>query len=264
MTQHTVNHTVYNPIDEYGANQQSPIDSLRKNPNEYAELANIVKSHFPYMTDEDIKNYLQKLCDEGCCYVAMINSLFEEFTNRRNEFKDIFGFDMTSVDGSFNYNHILVDLYCKMDNHNQQRFLFFTWDSYAKNEDRILYEDEDGTIQWRNKPYGNTFIQIKHRWETYCKRYGIKVRVKRTQDITPGNFHNYVQKGYVCISCSDYTMYDDCGKSTHVDNGHTMIITNVTTDYKYIVSSWGKRYTLDLDNVKGDLSYRLIQYQKRG
>lgn len=261
MTKHTLNHTVYNSIDEYGASQRSPFETMTSNPKEYAQLSNIVKSHFPDMTQEKVDAFLQKLKQEGCGYVAMINSLFDEFTHDRTNFKERFGFDMFSADGTLNYNHVLVDLYCKMDNHNGGSFLCFSWDTYAKNEDKIFVdEDKDGKFEWKDKPFGNNEVQMKYRWETYCKQHGINVKVKINQLVTPKNYEKYASKGSICILCSDFTLYDDSGKSTHVKNGHFMIITGVVDDKKYIVSSWGDKYYLDPKDIKGFRYYQVIQY----
>lgn len=98
MTQHTLNHTVYNSMAEYGASQLSPLETIDSNPNEYIQLVNIVKSHFPDMTNKEVNDFLQKLKDEGCAYVAMINSLFDEFIHNRIQFKELFGFDIVSED----------------------------------------------------------------------------------------------------------------------------------------------------------------------
>ncbi len=267
MNKHIRNHTVYNPIDEYGANQRSPFETMTSNPAEYAQLSNIVKSHFPQWTADDIHDFIAKLKQEGCGYVAMINSLFEEFTDNHLEFQNIFGFDMFSPDGTLNFNQVLVDLYCSMDNHIGGKFLFFTWDTIVENEDRVWVDDDkDGKFEWKDKPFGNNEVQMKYRWETYCKKHGIDTKVEINQMITPKNYYKYAKKGSVCILCSKFTVHNEAQQPTHIKNGHFMTITGVTQDNKYIVSSWGKRYTLDPKDIKGFKYYQVIRYkeQKRG
>lgn len=263
MTKHTLNKTVYNSIDEYGASQRSPFETTTSNPEEYAQLSNIVKSHFPEWNENQIREFIEKLKQEGCGYVAMINSLFDEFTNNHSAFQQAFGFDMYALDGTLNFNQVLVDLYCTMDNHIGGRFLFFTWDTVVENEDRVWVDDDkDGKFEWKDKPFGNNEVQMKYRWETYCKRHGIDVKVEINQMITPKNYMKYAKKGSVCILCSKFTIYNQDGKSTEVKNGHFMTITGVTEDMKYIVSSWGKRYTLDPKDIQGFKYYQVIRYKK--
>ncbi|MBQ9984269.1 MAG: hypothetical protein IJP29_06730 [Lachnospiraceae bacterium] len=261
----TINSLVYNPIEEYGASQKAPFQTMTSDPTEYAQLSNIVKSHFPKMTDEEVRDFLWKLQKEGCGYVAMINTLFHEFIDDRSGFQNAFGFDMYASDGTLNFNQVLVDLYCSMDNHNGIDLLFFTIDYYADKEDMTYGDkDKDGKFEWTEKPFGNNEVQMKYRWETYCKRHGIDVTVKINRVVTPKNFAKHAKNGSVCILCSKFTVYDENKKPTSIKGGHFMIITDVTPDKKYVVSSWGKRYTLDPKDIKGFLYYQVIRYKKEG
>lgn len=262
MTKHTLNHIVYNSTNEYGSDQNSP-RNLPKNDPEYNELCSIVKANFPDMKDEEVSKLLQKLGQEGCGYVAMINSLFDAFIYDASSFYDAFGFSMYSADGSLNYNRVLVDLYCKKDNHNGGRFLFFTWDIYAKNEDRIWTdEDKDGTYEWKDKPYGNNELQMKYRWETYCKEHEIDADVDINKLVTPRNYEKYAKRGSVSILCSNFTLHSDNGKTQHIKGGHFMTITGTVDDKCYIVSSWGKKYYLNPKDIKGFVYYQVIRYKK--
>lgn len=257
------NPIIYNEKNEYGGNQCSPNIAATADPNEYSELCAIVKSAFPDMSQEQIDAFLLKLRKESCGYVAMINTLFEEFVDRPDAFREIFGYSMYDTDGSLNYNHVLVDLYCKKDNHNGGRFLFWTWDFYSKNEDRIWKKsDKDGKYDWVDKPYGNNEAQLVYRWESYCKDYGIRAKVRIYTAITPKNFYTYRKKGYISVLARNYKIVDDNGKEDASKGGHYMTITGVTEDKKkYIVSSWGKRYYLDPKDVKGYLGYQMVTYK---
>lgn len=254
---------VYNPTNEYGANQRAPYLVATSDPEEYRALCEIVKQHFPEKTQEEIDALLLKLRKEGCGYVAMINSLFDFFIDFPDKFRKAFGFSMYDSDGSLNYNRVLVDLYCKKDNHNGGRFLFFTWDIYAKNEDRVWRdEDKDGTYEWVEKPFGNNELQMKYRWETYCKEHGIRASVNCPPLIQPNNFDRYSKKGSVSILCSDFKMSNDKQQTTHVVNGHFMTITGITEDdKKFVVSSWGEKYYLDPKDIKGFKYYQVISYK---
>lgn len=263
MTKRTLNQTVYNSINEYGASQRSPFETITSNPEEYAQLSNIVKSHFPNMNQKEIDNFLKKLNQEGCGYVTMINSLFDVFTNDRDSFKTLFGFDMISADGTLNYNQVLVDLYCSMDNHIGGTFLFFSWDQVVENEDRVWVDDDkDGKFEWKDKPFGNNEAQMKYRWETYCKKHGIDTTVEINKTITPRSFEKHARRGSVSILCSNFTLYDEAGKPTHIQNGHFMTITGVMDNKKYIVSSWGDKFYLNPKDIKGFKYYQVIRYKR--
>ena len=53
MQNYSLNSIVFNSIDEYGASQRSPFETITSNPDEYVQLSNIVKSHFPKWTEDD-------------------------------------------------------------------------------------------------------------------------------------------------------------------------------------------------------------------
>ncbi len=255
------NPVVYNDHNEYGANQRHPYLTATTDPQEYAELCHIVALHFPEKSQAQIDELLQNLRQEGCGYVAMINSLFQVFIDRPDKFCEKFGFEMYDHDGTLNYNHVLVDLYCQTDNHNGLDLLFYTWDLYNEKEDKIWADsDKDGKYSWENKPAGNNEMQMKYRWESYCKKYGIKTSVKINRMITPANFEEYALQGSVSILCSNFTMHNSMNIDTHVKGGHYMTITGVADEHTYIVSSWGKKYYLDPQKIKGFKYYQIIKY----
>ncbi len=253
---------VYNPDHEYGANQRSPILTFQNDSEEYHQLYNIVKMHFPQMTDEQIQAYLEKLNQEGCGYVAMINSLFHAYIDFPELFEDIFGFPMYDEDGSLNYNQVLVDLYCKEDNHNYFDLFFFTLEYISKYEDSSrIYDPDTKSYKTDDTPYGNTQKQIKYRWESYCKEYGIDVDVKINCNINFQNYETYAKKGQITLCCRDFIIHDNMGKSTHIKNGHFMTVTGITEHDEYIVSSWGKKYYLNPKDIKEYLQFQLVVYR---
>ncbi len=251
---------IYDTKTEYGASQKTPSLLKESDPLQYDQLCKIVKKHFPEMTQDQMDELLQRLCREGCGYVAMIHSLFEAFIHKPSFFREKFGFPMYNSDGSLNFNQVLVDLYCKMDNHNGGRFLFFTWDIYSEDEDiKWEFDETERKLKQTSKPYGNNELQMQYRWERYCKEHDVDVKVEINRLVTPENFEKYDRKGSVSILCSDFTMHNDQGMETHIKNGHFMTITGAY-EGKYTVSSWGKKYTLDPLNIKGFKYYQVIRY----
>lgn len=262
MKKHALSSIIYNSTTEYGASQRSPFEMKTSNPAEYTKLTTIVQKHFPKMTASEIDNLIERLKKEGCGYVCMVNSLFTEFLDRPKRFKEVFGFDMINADNSLNYNTLLVDLYCKTDNHIGINFPFFAWDTYIKNEDRVLhYNKEEIKFEWKEKPFGNNVLQMKYRFETYCMQHGIKASLLIIPFITPKTFHKYAKMGSVSILCNKPTLQKEDGTPIKVNDWHFMTITGVTKSGKYIVSSWGNRYVLDQKNIRGIRFYQVIRYK---
>ncbi len=243
----------------YGGNQRAPYDN-------YKDYADIVRKYYPDMTDTEVEDYLKKLNSEGCGYVAMINTVFINYEGRPDEFKKAFGFDMYDKNGEPNYNELLVDFYCDQDNHNKKSFLFLSWDSVDDKEDWLWKDtDKDGKDDtYAEYGFGTTEEQMEYRWEQYCEDNGVDVNVKKGINVTPSNFEELSKDGMISIRCSNYTMYDTSGSAVKVGGGHAMLITGVTSDGKYIVSSWGNKYTLDPADIDikndGWVDYQQIVY----
>ena len=65
----------------------------------------------------------------------------------------------------------------------------------------------------------------------------------------------------IMICAKGYDLYDMDG-NLHRENGgsHGMYITGIRSDGKFIVSSWGQEYILDLSNVENNIWYVTIDY----
>lgn len=105
----------FDDVGAYGGNQSNPV-------TQSDELADLVKKYHPEFTEDEIVDYLTKLESEGCGYVALINTIFQQFTGREEDFEKTFGFPMYGKDGDLNYNAMVTDFYSAMDNHNKKVF----------------------------------------------------------------------------------------------------------------------------------------------
>lgn len=47
--------------------------------------------------------------------MALVNTMFWEFPGTEAEFEQLYGFPMRDKDGNYNFNKMLIDLYCKTD-----------------------------------------------------------------------------------------------------------------------------------------------------
>lgn len=224
----------------YGGNQSNP-------KTKSDELADIVRKYYPDFTDEEVENFLIKLEDEGCGYVAMINTIFSQYVGREDEFEKTFGFPMYDKNGELNYDAMVTDFYAATDNHNKKSFLMFSWDDVDESEDASA---TDG--------YGTTRKSREYRWEKYLGDHGIDVDVKNV-NVTPDTYNDIASKGDLVVDVSPCILYNSSGTEVrNLDGGHAMTVTGITDDGMYRVSSWGKEFYIKPD----DSVYDRILFQQ--
>jgi hypothetical protein len=247
----------FDTVGAYGGNQGAPADN-------FMDYANIVRKYYPDMTDADVEKYLKKLNNEGCGYVAIVNTAFVNYEGREDDFKKTFGFEMYDENGEPNYNELLVDFYCDQDNHNKKSFLFWSWDTVDKKEDWDWKDlDNDGVETYDEYGFGTWPEQREYRWEQYCKDKGVEVNVINNVDVAQSNYEELSKNGMILISTANFYMYDENGVRTSTEIGsHCMTLTGFTEDGKYIVSSWGQKYTIDPADIDYSKEGTYINFQQ--
>lgn len=238
------NNITYDDRGRYGGNQGSP-QNINKSDEQYDEIVDIIRKYYPDFTDKDIEKYLKKLNSEGCGYVALINTIFNQYAGRTDEFEEAFGFSMYDENGELNFDLLLVDFYSAMDN----RHSFFGIDYYDSNEDYSA-----------TKGYGTTMESREYRWENYLEDRGIQADVHEVT-VTPENYNKIAQDGEIIISVHPVILYDENGKCVvDVDGGHAMTITGVTEDGMYRVTSWGKEYYIKPNGQYERMGFQQVSY----
>jgi hypothetical protein len=231
---------------QYGGNQGSP---MLARGDKRDDLYEIVRKYYPDMTDEEIADYLKKLNDEGCGYVAICNTIFAEFDGQEERFEEIFGFPMYDENGELNYDMLVTDLYAATDNHNQSGVWFWASDSVDPNE------DASATDGW-----GTNEKSRKYRTELYLKDKGIDVKIDNSIKVTADNFSNY-SDGHVIMRGDHFELIPvNGGDPVKVDEGHAMTVTGVTEDGLLIVSSWGQQYYIDPNATGCSYDYAYYEY----
>ncbi len=214
---------VTNGSGTYGGNQGS---ARKKYMDE--ELQDIVRKYYPDYSDAQIKQYLENMNSEGCGYVALCNTIFEQYVGREAEFELKFGFPMYK-DGDLNYDALIVDFYCDQDNPNKS-----------------------GTNQYEREKM----------WETYLGDKGIKVDVQCDVKVTPDTYNSVARDGQLIVSVSPVILQDKDGNIVdNRDGGHAMTVTGVTSDGRYVVSSWGRTYYVDPDDNYDRLQFQQVKYE---
>lgn len=234
----------YDDRGRYGGDQGRPA-KIGKTEEQYDKIVEIIRNYYPDYTDKDIEKYLKKLNSEGCGYVALINTIFNQYAGRADEFEKAFGFPMYDENGELNFDLLLVDFYSAMDNHNS----FLGIDYYDRNEDASAV-----------KGFGTTMESREYRWEKYLHDRGIQTDVHDIT-VTPDNYNQVAQDGEIIISMSPVVLYDENGKCVFkADAGHAMTITGVTEDGMYKVTSWGKEYYIKPDGQYDRMNFQQVSY----
>ena len=236
-----IHSNVYGDKEFYGGDQTHP-QKASADSEEGKRLRQIVKKYFPDYEEEQINAFLKKLYSEGCGYVVIINTLMEHFDGKEELFEKTFGFPMYNEDGDLNYDMLLLDFYAATDNHIQGK----QGDEINYEEDRNEKEQGDDYVYSLDTTgIGTTFSQRIYRTQLYLKDKGVVMRITNNKPVTLGTFRQLAQKGRVMISLRGGNVQNEDGSTYSYCPGHAMIVTGITNDCRYIVSTWGKKLYVD-------------------
>lgn len=261
VTYMEIESVVFDDDGTYGGNQGSP---QGRTGAEKKALYNIVRTYYPDFTDREINQYMKKINSEGCGYVAVINTIFAAFEGREKAFEEKFGFPMYGKNGDLNYDRLLVDYYAATDNHNQGK----TGDYINYREDASKEELKKSSYNYRTDATGRGTSQYDREYRThlYLDKKGVPLTVENDYKLTPQTFAEASKDGYVIISYRYGNLQREDGSVyQYIDGGHAMVVTGVTDDGRYVVSSWGERFYIDPKEIvqKGDnsTSFTFARYQ---
>ena len=264
---------------QYGGRQ----DAFRENAYELLQdplIISRLKEFYPDASMEDYHLYLCKISSCGCGYTALVNTVFNEYQGREEEFKQKFGYPMYTAnsdgDVDYNYEYMILD------------YFNYIWGNsgYTIQElyGNVTYNSIDGAIsgEFSTGKAGGTsqdiynkftdFLNTKYNQKATCLdpvasyegEYKGKLDANNIVDIYKSIINNG-KNDQVMLWSEGYDLYDMYGNLYRSDGGsHAMYITGVTSDNKLIVSSWGKKFTVDLSNVynneNGYMTLQTIEY----
>lgn len=230
-----------------GADREALYDIIRENNPDHE------------FTEEELIAYLKRANSEGCGYVAMANSIFVAFEDDPEAFERAFGYPMyvekVDAEGNVylepNYDMLFIDLYSSMDNIDPNTGEFDYYHDYDSEDDGA----KKGYDFWRDTTgRGSNSTNREYYYEQFLREHGIKSDYDSHVTITPSNVQETIESGKtIIISYHDGYLEDADGNQVAIiDGGHAMVITGVTEDGRYIVSSWGEEYYIDPNGVYYD------------
>jgi hypothetical protein len=225
----------YDDDGSYGGNQGSMGGDSRIafSIEDFQRLAPIVRKYFPNESDKEIRAYLKDFNGYGCSYVAVSNTIFAQFEGREAEFERRFGFPMYITDSNgnkdLNFNAVIIDFY-----------------------------SSKGKIGAGTSIDGK---EIERMWEQYMGDHQISVNVQKITAPTPSNYAQIAEKGEVTIIMSPLCLIREDGSKDTREGGHAVVITGVTEEGLFIVSSWGKKHYVDPKKDANKLTYQQVAYK---
>lgn len=273
---------IFNGLNGYGGDQTEM--SEHKNGMKFLwwvfgedkELYDFIRSQEGYeqYSEAQIHKLIDSIKQEGCGYVALVNALFAEFSGNEAEFEKSFGFSMYDKEGNYNYNKMLADIYCRTDDkyfltetNGKQALVNDIYSSYqkrpnkfereygvkydapfAEREHAILSRYTGETVVYKAK--GTTTYSQENRLLGYLSQKGISADVDCNtfyQMSTKAVEHSLDSGSIVKLSLAKGTVfYDENGNSQGtLDGGHAVLVTEVTDEGQYVISSWGRKYYIN-------------------
>ncbi|MBR6628174.1 MAG: hypothetical protein IKL04_09430 [Lachnospiraceae bacterium] len=251
-----IQNIVYGGPGSYGADQDSPCQVSPR--SERGRLfARIIRKYYPEYNDQQIRAFLRKLSSEGCGYAVIVNTLLEYYADKQAEYEAEFGFAYLNENGSPDYEALMLDFYAATDNHmvaDGADVIDFEEDKDEKEEPYDYTMDRTGN--------GTNFDKRIYRTGLYLKNKNIKFKITNHKKVTLANVRTFSEFGRIMISLNGGNVQNEDGSVYAYCRGHSMVITGVTSDCRYIVSTWGlKKYVDPFEVVEKDGKKTRIYYQ---
>lgn len=252
----------------YGGMQHGPMYSSKEQKDKIRE---IVLKNLPSdasFSDEGFENYLKKLNSEGCEYTALANTILTYYVGKEDKFYKDFGYSMFNEEtGDLNYNLVIADLYSSIDNRKNGKYQKY------RDYDSKLEGNKETYSPWNDSTgYGTNINMSKNELKRFMSEHNINtdVNILGNKKINAEKLKEFTDKGEcVIISRQGGSLYDENRNiyqslydASGNEEGHAMVITGITDDGYYIVSSWGKKLYLKFDEGSSSQIYT-VKYSEK-
>lgn len=174
-----------------------------------------------------MKKLADKFADEGCGYASLATTMVLHFASCPEQFKKYYGCDLVQ-DGEYITDAIMLDFYCMTDEANR----------------------------------GMSLEQMRERFGFYCGRYGLTVQMEILEDMNAQEYEKCRKGGYVLLFGSDINMYYKKYQPSHVKGWHVINVCEVDREGTATVVSWGRTYTLKLEELKEECKFVYVKYEE--
>lgn len=227
----TIQTRVFDENGSYGGDQGGPYTETdsRKREKYYAIIRENRDNQF--WTEEKLENYLKEIEAMGCAYTAYANIIMQHFENNPELFEEVFGYPMYTAEGDLDFNTLIVDI-C-----SSQTELVNGVNAFKMQFDLDDFLEEHNIKVVNNTHVGQYILE------------SMPIGGKPSDVVTPDTFQNMLAEGnHIIISATGSYLEGADGSEIGPIGGHAMVVTGVTEDGRYIVSSWGKKYYLSPDS----------------
>lgn len=253
---------VFDDKGSFGGDQGAA-QKLKNNSEERKQIESIIRRNLKDCDGSDninLANYLNKLNSEGCGYVALANTIFVYYQGKEKDFEQAFGYAMYNKNGDLNYNLLIADVYSSMD--NRKNGVYNKYDDYNSDKDG----EYDTYNPWNDKSgQGSNPENYQNYLNSFMSKRGIDSEVAKLESntMTIEILKKYTDSGNsVLLGYYNGNIYKENGEiQQYIDGGHGMIVTGITYDGKYIVSSWGEKYIIDPN--EGQCELYTIKYSEK-
>lgn len=265
-----------NDSEQYGGSQmdfKNKVEELLQDPLIIARL----KEYYPDATMEDYECYLLKICNVGCGYTALVNSLFKQYEGREKEFQEKFGFPMYDIQENgeidFNYEYLILDYFNYIWGNSGYSIKEIYGDIGKDVQDGALQENKESNQGIATGLNDNTYPLFANFLK---EKYNIDCTIdisNRHNSATENNYEDIYDKlanknNHVILRAGGADLYESWkAEPSLMENvgSHAMYITG-KAENGFDVSSWGNEYIADLSEVEendGYIGFVTIEYEEK-
>ena len=246
----------------YGGDQGGPLRLWQLgNAVDRDMIRRVVRKNdrFRDLSEEHLVSLLKRLKTEGCGYTALMNTVFLDYWDRPDTYREIFGFPMFQGEKPL-YSYLILDFYAATDNmyYAEDGAFEFPYEDYSPGKDGPIFRYDPRADETGN---GTEQYQRRTRFLHYMREHGLEASYETRgvlslfgKRATPQECLRRMENGeYVILTVKSPRKGQplaDAGEGEYLLQGeHVMLITGVESGERLCVSSWGRKYYIDYPSI---------------